>query len=104
MVLSWSITEVIRYTFYALNLVGLEPYPLLWLRYTTFWLLYPTGAASEAFLIFSTLPDLKKTPLVDWSGHDWFRLTMFFGWWPGECLNLVHSRCTQIQILMRRDH
>lgn len=32
MVLAWSVTEVIRYAFYAFNVLGLEPYPLLWIR------------------------------------------------------------------------
>lgn len=83
MILSWSITEVIRYVFYALNLLGHEPYSLLWTRYTTFYVLYLTGASSEAFLMFSTLPNTARTPLVAWSLHDWFRLALFFTWWPG---------------------
>ena len=89
MILSWSLTEVIRYVFYALNLVGLEPYTLLYTRYTTFWLLYPTGASSEAFLIFATLPSLKDKPLIDWSFHDFFRLAMFCIWWPCTCFHLL---------------
>ena len=40
MILSWSITEVIRYVYYALNLLGREPYALLYIRYTTFYVLY----------------------------------------------------------------
>ena len=78
--LSWSITEVIRYVFYALNLVGREPYSLLWLRYTTFWVLYPTGASSEAWLILASVPYSK--PISSWSLHDWHRLVMFGIWWP----------------------
>lgn len=82
MILSWSITEVIRYVFYAFNLLGYEPYALLWTRYTTFYLLYPTGASSEAFSIFSTLPSLKDKPLVAWNFHEWLRLALFCIWWP----------------------
>src|SRR5579862_840521 len=33
MLVAWSTTEVIRYSFYAWNLVDEVPYPLLWLRY-----------------------------------------------------------------------
>ncbi|KAI0766549.1 tyrosine phosphatase-like protein, partial [Irpex lacteus] len=90
MILSWSFTEVIRYVFYALNLLGHEPHSLLWTRYTTFWLLYPTGASSEAFLIFATLPSLKDKPLAYWSLHDWFRLAMFGIWWPCAYLMFDH--------------
>lgn len=82
MVLAWSVTEVIRYVYYALSLVGSEPYPLLWIRYTTFYVLYPIGASSEAFLNYSTLP--TSSPLSTWSLHDFFRLAMFIIWWPCE--------------------
>ena len=30
--IAWSITEVIRYLFYALNLIGTVPYLLTWCR------------------------------------------------------------------------
>ena len=39
MLLAWSITEVIRYSFYAWNLLDDVPYPLLWLRYCGSWCL-----------------------------------------------------------------
>ena len=83
MVFSWSFTEVLRYVYYALNLLGSEPYALLWVRYTTFYALYPTGASSEAFLIFSTLP--SALPTDTWGLHEYFRLAMFCIWWPCEC-------------------
>lgn len=90
MVLSWSFTEVLRYVFYALNLLGSEPYPLLWLRYTTFYLLYPTGASSEATLIFSTLPSFSD--FSSWGLADYFRGAMFCIWWPGECTFVLPAR------------
>jgi very-long-chain (3R)-3-hydroxyacyl-CoA dehydratase len=81
MVLSWSLTEVIRYSFYAVGLLGIEPGFLLWLRYTTFYLLYPTGAGSEAFVCFATLP-LDK-PILEWDAWALGRGFLFFLWWPG---------------------
>ncbi|WVR08308.1 hypothetical protein IAU60_005361 [Kwoniella sp. DSM 27419] len=62
MLLAWSLTEVIRYTFYALSILQVQSPLLNWLRYTTFIPLYPLGAGSEAFLSFSTLPAI--TPAV----------------------------------------
>ncbi|KAJ8605349.1 hypothetical protein CTAYLR_002327 [Chrysophaeum taylorii] len=48
MVLSWCAVEVIRYSFYVASLVGTEvPYPLFWLRYSVFYLLYPSGILGE---------------------------------------------------------
>lgn len=80
MVLAWSVTEVIRYSFYAFTLLGGVPYPLLWLRYTLFYILYPIGAGSEASLIYATLP---KALLADWNPYDYFRGSMFVIWWIG---------------------
>ncbi|KDQ21534.1 hypothetical protein BOTBODRAFT_99627, partial [Botryobasidium botryosum FD-172 SS1] len=87
MVLAWSMTEVIRYSFYAFNLVGLEPYPLLWLRYTTFYFLYPMGAPSEAMLMFSTLPSSSPFAKSWISGRKWglwnyLTGSLFLIWWP----------------------
>ena len=53
MVLSWALMEIVRY---ALRLLNTTPAALRWLRYTTFFVLYPTGAGSEAFLAALTLP------------------------------------------------
>ena len=94
MVLAWSLTEVIRYSFYACALLGKEPYPLLYLRYTTFLVLYPLGASSEAFVNFATLP--KSWPIPGfrswvrgetiWMPQDYVRGLLFLIWWPGESL------------------
>jgi hypothetical protein len=62
MVLAWSITEVVRYAFYALNLLNLVPQPLTYLRYSTFLALYPLGAGAEAWSSFVTLPSLSTLP------------------------------------------
>ncbi len=43
MVTSWSLVEVPRYLFYAVNLIGTVPSPLFFLRYHLFMVLYPTG-------------------------------------------------------------
>ena len=46
-VVSWGITEVVRYSFYFCGLLGFVPYPLFWLRYSLFMVLYPTGITGE---------------------------------------------------------
>lgn len=90
MVLAWSATEVIRYSFYAFNLLGENPYVLLYLRYTTFYILYPIGASSEAFLTYATLP--ASSPIPGWKSWlqgmwkptDYVRGILFLIWWPGK--------------------
>jgi very-long-chain (3R)-3-hydroxyacyl-CoA dehydratase len=52
MLVAWSVTEVIRYTYFALTLSGLTPRILTWLRYNTFFILYPIGILSECSLVY----------------------------------------------------
>jgi hypothetical protein len=59
MLLAWSITEVIRYSYFALNLSGLQPKALVWLRYNTFFVLYPIGILSECTLVYMAAEPLK---------------------------------------------
>ncbi|RXH74079.1 hypothetical protein DVH24_021259 [Malus domestica] len=79
LVISWSITEasVIRSPFLALfalfcvcicikvlllkEALGFAPSWLLWLRYSTFILLYPTGITSEVGVIYIALPHMKNS-------------------------------------------
>jgi very-long-chain (3R)-3-hydroxyacyl-CoA dehydratase len=89
MILAWSLSEIIRYPFYALNLLGYNPYPLLWVRYSAFYVLYIIGASSEAFLSYATLP--KSSPIPGkqswlqgaWKSIDYGRAFLFLIWWPG---------------------
>ncbi|KAG6700959.1 hypothetical protein I3842_08G140100 [Carya illinoinensis] len=62
LVISWSITEIIRYSFFGVKeVLGFAPSWLLWLRYSTFLLLYPTGITSEVGLIYVALPYIKAS-------------------------------------------
>lgn len=55
---SWSLVEVPRYAFYAFNLLGSVPYPLFWLRYSLFAILYPTGITGELGCMYYSLVEL----------------------------------------------
>lgn len=62
LVISWSITEIIRYSFFGTKeAFGSTPYWLLWLRYSTFLVLYPTGISSEIGMIYNALPYMKES-------------------------------------------
>ncbi|KAG6214222.1 hypothetical protein E4U50_000556 [Claviceps purpurea] len=52
MLLAWSVTEVIRYSYFALSLAQMLPRALTWVRYTTFYVLYPLGITSECMLVY----------------------------------------------------
>ncbi|XP_022756591.1 very-long-chain (3R)-3-hydroxyacyl-CoA dehydratase 2-like isoform X1 [Durio zibethinus] len=67
---AWSLTEVIRYSHYALNIYGSCPSWLTYLRYTTFIVLYPLGLApGEMWLMFQALPFIKEKNLYGCSSH-----------------------------------
>uniref|UniRef100_A0A0E0JE33 Very-long-chain (3R)-3-hydroxyacyl-CoA dehydratase n=1 Tax=Oryza punctata TaxID=4537 RepID=A0A0E0JE33_ORYPU len=62
LVISWSITEIVRYSFFGMKeAFGFAPSWLLWLRYSTFMVLYPTGISSEVGLIYIALPYMKAS-------------------------------------------
>lgn len=61
MVTSWSLVEVPRYAFYAMNAIGWVPSPLFFLRYHLFMLLYPTGCSGELLSMWNTVPYLVKS-------------------------------------------
>lgn len=59
--LAWSITEIVRYTYYAQNLVtkGNPSKILILLRYNLFFVLYPLGVFSELCLIYLSLEEAE---------------------------------------------
>lgn len=59
MLVAWSVTEVYRYSYYMTNIMGRTPRFLKWLRYNTFFVLYPLGAGSEAWCIYQALAEAK---------------------------------------------
>ncbi|XP_072996169.1 uncharacterized protein [Typha latifolia] len=62
--MSWSISEVIRYSHYATSCVGICPHWLTYVRYTAFILLYPIGVApGEMWLMYQALPFIKERNL-----------------------------------------
>ncbi|KAI1716441.1 protein tyrosine phosphatase-like protein, PTPLA domain-containing protein [Ditylenchus destructor] len=60
LLVAWSITEVVRYSFYALNLLKAVPHVLTWMRYTFFIALYPLGASGEVITMISALPEIGE--------------------------------------------
>ena len=66
MLIAWCITEVVRYSFYGLNLLfGTAPYISVWMRYSFFFILYPIGAGSE-FMLVQLAKNFEKRPSAYW--------------------------------------
>ncbi|XP_048834145.1 very-long-chain (3R)-3-hydroxyacyl-CoA dehydratase 2 [Brienomyrus brachyistius] len=62
-VVAWTVTEIIRYSFYTFSLLNHLPYLIKWARYTLFIMLYPMGVAGELLTIYAALPFVQKTGL-----------------------------------------
>ena len=69
MLLAWSVTEVIRYSYFVWNLQGSGvPGFVTWLRYNTFYVLYPIGITSECALIWkASLVAGRPVTLAFWA-------------------------------------
>jgi len=91
MLIAWSITEVCRYTYYVVNLSGTGSRGVLnWLRYNTFFILYPLGAGSEAWCIFRALPEAYAKN----EKYYWVLVAILFTYGPGELtLTLGKGNC-----------
>jgi len=77
-VLAWSITEVIRYSFYAFSLLDRLPYIIQWCRYTFFFILYPIGVTGELVSIYSSLRHVAKSGLYSVSMPNSFNFAFDF--------------------------
>ncbi|XP_012058340.1 PREDICTED: very-long-chain (3R)-3-hydroxyacyl-CoA dehydratase 2 [Atta cephalotes] len=61
--IAWSITEIIRYSYYFVNLVSdIVPRVLVWLRYTTFIILYPLGVTGELLCLYTAVKYANANP------------------------------------------
>ncbi|XP_076662533.1 3-hydroxyacyl-CoA dehydratase 1 [Halictus rubicundus] len=61
-VLAWSITEIIRYLYYFMNLNNYVPHVLSWLRYTLFIVLYPIGVSGELLCAYAATQYARSHP------------------------------------------
>lgn len=88
--IAWSITEVVRYSFYALTILNKVPVLLQWMRYTFFIVLYPMGALGEILIILAALPEvavkkhltLEMPNAFNFAFSYWWFLVLFAGFYP----------------------
>jgi len=60
MYLTWSISECIRYPFYATSVFDSSPSLLVWMRYSAFAVLYPIGIAFECAVMHTSMPVISN--------------------------------------------
>lgn len=82
MLCAWSLTEVMRYTFFALKQVEAVPGWLNWLRYSAFLVLYPVGISSELAMSLQALLG-PASSLAPW--YPYAILAVMLTYIPGKC-------------------
>ncbi|XP_063223929.1 very-long-chain (3R)-3-hydroxyacyl-CoA dehydratase 2 [Bacillus rossius redtenbacheri] len=75
---AWSVTEIIRYLYYACNLLGMQPYLLVWCRYSLFMVLYPVGVTGELLCLYAAQAHVSRTKM--WSVEMPNRLNFTFSY------------------------
>jgi very-long-chain (3R)-3-hydroxyacyl-CoA dehydratase len=86
MVLAWGLVEVVRYLYLALNMFGIAPRFLTWLRYTLFYVLYPLGVYGEMRVLYDALPSIYDS--------EWLSISLPNSW------NFSFSFATYIWLLI----
>ncbi|VDN55579.1 unnamed protein product [Dracunculus medinensis] len=78
---AWSLTEVIRYSFYALTLLKCVPQFLTWLRYSLFIALYPLGVSGELLCIFAAFNEVSIKKHFTLEMPNMFNIAFSFWWY-----------------------
>ncbi|KAK5122144.1 hypothetical protein LTR85_004390 [Meristemomyces frigidus] len=100
MLLAWSVTEVVRYTYFAVNLAyGGVPSWLTWLRYNAFFVLYPLGISSECWLVY-----LAIAPARSWNqAYEWVLKLVLFVYIPGSYVLFTHMMAQRRKVMRSLD-
>lgn len=87
--LSWSITEIVRYSYYTSNLQDSSKTPkaLTWARYSLFYVLYPTGVTSEITMVYLSLHEAE---LQYGQLYSWFLKAILVIYIPGFYVMYTH--------------
>jgi very-long-chain (3R)-3-hydroxyacyl-CoA dehydratase len=75
---SWSLAEVTRYLYYALNIVNLVPYSLTWCRYSFFLILYPSGVSGELLTIWASLAEIARNSALSFALPNSFNISFHY--------------------------
>ncbi|XP_051134567.1 uncharacterized protein LOC127253834 [Andrographis paniculata] len=100
--LSWSLSEIIRYSFYALNCMGTSPKWITFIRYNAFIVLYPIGLSGEMWLMYKALPIVKDrnlyTNMLPFSYYNFLAALLFCYpfLWMKLYLYLFKQRATKL--------
>jgi very-long-chain (3R)-3-hydroxyacyl-CoA dehydratase len=103
---SWSLVEVPRYLFYATKELSMTPDLLLWLRYSLFAILYPTGISGELGCMYYAYLELmvsKDTSLVFLSHAIMAVALTYIPGSPTMFMHMVNERKKNIGVAKKND-
>eukprot|EP00421_Protoceratium_reticulatum_P003738 CAMPEP_0168362502 /NCGR_PEP_ID=MMETSP0228-20121227/3211_1 /TAXON_ID=133427 /ORGANISM="Protoceratium reticulatum, Strain CCCM 535 (=CCMP 1889)" /LENGTH=1637 /DNA_ID=CAMNT_0008375205 /DNA_START=24 /DNA_END=4937 /DNA_ORIENTATION=+ len=92
LVSSWGVTEVVRYLFYFFGILGSVPYPLFYLRYSLFMVLYPTGITSEVIQVLIGMASHWSAACPIWFRISAVVLVLYVPGSPGMIGNMWANR------------
>jgi len=101
MILSWASVEVPRYAFYVSAIITGDatkktPFPLFWLRYSLFAVLYPTGIIGELTVFFAAASDATFGEMFGEASakivYAYLLPTIYFFGSPFMIMNMVGNR------------
>jgi very-long-chain (3R)-3-hydroxyacyl-CoA dehydratase len=78
LLICWSIAEMTRYLYYALNIYEMVPYLLTWLRYTLFIVLYPIGVSGELITMVSAFPYIRDRQLFAYPLPNFANISFYY--------------------------
>jgi very-long-chain (3R)-3-hydroxyacyl-CoA dehydratase len=95
--LAWGVTEIIRYGFFVWKAAVSEKVPdaLTWLRYNTFFVLYPIGITSECLLMYLALGPAAQQD----KGIDWLLKAVLLIYVPGSYVLYTHMMAQRRKVL-----
>ncbi|KAK2725638.1 hypothetical protein QYM36_000217, partial [Artemia franciscana] len=78
--IAWTITEIIRYSFYFFALLGDTPYLLKYLRYTLFIVLYPIGITGELIICYHAFAEFSANGNLSYNLPNKINFTWHTSW------------------------
>ena len=100
--LAWCLVEIVRYSYYATNLINVNIGILTWLRYTLFIILYPMGVTGEVWCYVDSLAYWKTSKAYSYDMPNTLNFTfkpyvvtllVILFYLPGEKWFLAKSTC-----------
>lgn len=95
MLIAWSVTEVVRYSYFTFTLSGFSPAFITWLRYNLFYVLYPLGISSECWLIFKAIEPSRAIR----KEAAWFLQVILLIYVPGSYVLFTHMMAQRRKVM-----